>query len=151
MGSKKRRNIDHVPRRPDQRVLDQEAEVERHRSTLDVSLTSAVGPVHEFPNALNKILSEGRTEDAEKLRVLTRSIARDADQLIAEKAIIDRKHDNLKAARPREKATADHFGKMTMTGCEYLALSQKANDTVCKTIDDYLDLVSPPTTPAEDA
>lgn len=129
---------------------DLEKEVKGYRNTLDQSLAAAAAPVRELPNALTKILGEGRTEDAKKLGDLTKSIARDVDQLLAEKREIDQDCDRLLQSRPsKKKHLSDHYTQVLLTGSRYLALSQRATDTVVKSIDDYADLVSPETKEAE--
>jgi hypothetical protein len=123
---------------------DLEKEVRGYRETLDKSLAAAAGPVLELPNSLTKIIGEGRLEDAKKIGVLTKGIARDVDQLIKEKKEIDADCDRLLQSRPSKKGKlSDHYTQVLLTGSRYLALSQKATDTVVKSIDDYADLVSP--------
>jgi len=123
---------------------DLEKEVRGYRETLGKSIAAASGPVLELPNSLAKIIGEGRLDDAKKIGVLTKGIARDVDELIKEKAKLDQKCDRLLQSRPaKKKHLADHYTQVMLTGSQYLALSQRATDTVVKSIDDYADLVSP--------
>lgn len=121
-----------------------EKEVEVYQNSLNEALRAAVAPVVELPTALNQVLKEGRLDDAKKLGDVTKLIARDADELLADKTKIDGEFKELIANRPdKKRKLSDHHSSVMVLGAKYLELNEKAVHTVLKNIDTYAELVNP--------
>lgn len=126
-----------------------ENEATTYQNSLATALATASLPVLDLPVSLNKILGEGRNDDAKKLGAVVKLIAKDVDELLAEKQLIDDDMKKIIDNRPvKKKHLSDHYTDVMLVGSRYLALNERAMQTVLKNVDTYAELVCP--TPAEE-
>jgi septal ring factor EnvC (AmiA/AmiB activator) len=122
-----------------------ENDTRRQRALLNKSISTASTPIVDLPETLSKLKREGRHLDAVTIGNLVKNLARDVDALIKERNDIDKVFDEIITQRPRKlRQLSDYHNRLMVCGSQYLALNQRAFNTVMRDFDDYVDLVEPP-------
>lgn len=112
--------------------------------TCAVALRGGVEPVLQLPETIQLFTMQDRTAEIPKLEQLVKSIAMDYDQYIAEKQVIDKKLEAVRAERPCKKGDlARYSNKVNFIGHEYINLTARIQQTMVCTVSDYMDFVHP--------
>lgn len=123
-------------------------EIERNSRDLQAacakSIAAAVVPIQDLPTAIQVFDRTGRSNEVPRLGKLVQSIASDQDKFIKEKMILDEKFDDIKAKRPTKKGDlARHTNRVSFLGHEYIQLTQRIQQTMGATVEEYFDLIAP--------
>lgn len=138
-------NVDH-------KLACQEAKatVVDQRVSVNFTLRAAAEPIVQLPAAMNKLISEGRLDDVDKITSLCKTIATDVDALTAERDLLDKEYLPKIENPPRKKGHISAYNAhCTIAGLQYISLNNRIQATAGKAAGDFEEILGKEFTDAQ--